>query len=49
MDIDLLHQTKEIHTTKDDKEAALMVQSGPWVIISGAIQGDEVEWLLIRR
>lgn len=44
----VLGLTKEIFETKNGPEAARMIQSGKWMIISGCIQGDEVLWILIR-
>lgn len=38
----------EVYETKDDLEAAKMIQSGNWTIIDGLIQGKEVKWVLAR-
>lgn len=41
-------KAKEVYETKDDLEAAMMIQSGNWSIIDGLIQGNEVKWVLAR-
>lgn len=44
----VLGLTKEVFETKNGPEAARMIQTGKWMIISGCIQGDEVLWILAR-
>ena len=39
---------KQVKETKDHKEAALLVQSGNWVIVNAAFQGDDILWALIQ-
>lgn len=39
---------KEVKETRDSKEAALLLQSGDWVAIGAAFQGEAVQWILIR-
>ena len=41
-------EPKEVFETTNDLEAARMIDTGKWAIISGAIQGDEVLWVLVR-
>lgn len=48
MNPNFLSQAKEVKETKDHKEAALLVQSGNWVIVNAAFQGDDILWALIR-
>ena len=45
----LIHElTKEVRETTDSKEAALLVQSGGWIVLNAAVDGDEVLWVLGR-
>lgn len=44
----ILMMGKKIHETKDSKEAALLLQSGDWVTIGAAFQGDEILWILTK-
>lgn len=44
----ILWMAKEVKETRDSKEAALLLQSGDWVAVNAAFQGDEILWLLIR-
>lgn len=39
---------KEVRETRDSKEAARLLQSGDWVAVNAAYQGDEFLWVLIR-
>lgn len=39
---------KEVRETRDSKEAARLLQSGDWVAVNAAFQGDEFLWVLIR-
>lgn len=39
---------KEVRETRDNKEAARLLQSGDWVAVNAAYQGDEFLWVLIR-
>lgn len=45
---ELLARAKEVREIKDNKEAARLVQSGNWVIVQAAMQGEEICWVLIR-
>lgn len=45
---ELLARAKEVKETKDNAEAARLVQSGNWVIVQAAMQGEEISWVLIR-
>ena len=45
---ELLHSAREVRETKDPTEAAKLLQSGAWVAINAAFQGDEIVWCLIR-
>lgn len=44
----ILMMAKEIRETKDSKEAALLLQSGDWVTVGAAFQGDDVLWILTK-
>lgn len=44
----ILMMGKKILETKDNKEAALLLQSGDWVTIGAAFQGDEILWILTK-
>lgn len=44
----ILMMAKEVKETKDSKEAALLLQSGDWITVSAAFQGDEILWVLTR-
>lgn len=44
----ILHMAKEVKETKDHKEAARLLQSGDWVTVQAAFQGDDILWVLIR-
>lgn len=44
----ILSLAKEVQQTKDTLEVAKLVQSGNWVVVRTLIQGDEIEWILIR-
>ena len=48
MNPNFLYIAKQVKETKDHKEAALLVQSGDWVIVNAAFQGDDILWALIR-
>lgn len=39
---------KEVEETSDSKKAARLLQTGDWVAVDAAIQGDEILWVLIR-
>lgn len=45
---ELLARAKEVRETKGHAEAARLVQSGNWIIVQAAIQGEEICWVLIR-
>ena len=45
---DVLAMAKEVKETKDHKIAAQLVQSGNWIAVYTAIQGDDILWVLIR-
>ena len=45
---ELLARAKEVKETKDHAEAARLVQSGNWVIVQAALQGEDICWVLIR-
>ena len=45
---DVLHATKEVAEVKDPEVAAKMLQSDNWIIVSAAIQGEEIMWVLAR-
>ena len=44
----ILARAKEVKETKDMKEAALLLQSGNWVAVNAAFQGEDILFLLIR-
>lgn len=44
----LLARAKEVRETTDNAEAARLVQSGNWVIVQAAAQGEGICWVLIR-
>lgn len=44
----ILMMAKEAVETKDSTKAALLLQSGNWVAVSAAFQGNEICWVLIR-
>ena len=44
----ILAMAKEVREVKDNAEAALLVQSGNWIIVQAAMQGDDICWVLIR-
>lgn len=45
---ELLARAKEVRESKDNAEAARLVQSGKWIIVQAAMQGEEICWVLIR-
>lgn len=45
---EILARAKEVRETSDNAEAARLVQSGNWIIVQAALQGDEICWVLIR-
>lgn len=45
---ELLARAKEIKEVKNNTEAARLVQSGNWIIVQAAFQGEEICWVLIR-
>ena len=45
---ELLARAKEVKETRDNAEAARLVQSGDWIIVQAAMQGEEICWVLIR-
>lgn len=45
---ELLSRAKEVRESKDNAEAARLVQSGNWIIVQAAMQGEEICWVLIR-
>lgn len=45
---EILARAKEVREIKDNAEAALLVQSGNWIIVQAAVQGEEICWVLIR-
>lgn len=44
----ILSCAKEVRQTKNPREAAELVQTQCWAIISALFQGEEIEWVLIR-
>lgn len=44
----ILAMAKEVREVKDNVEAALLVQSGNWIIVQAAVQSDGICWVLIR-
>jgi len=44
----ILMMATEVRKTKDSKEAALLLQSGDWVTVGAAFQGDEIMWVLTK-
>lgn len=44
----ILMMAKKVHETKDNKEAALLLQTDEWIIVSAAFQGDEILWVLTK-
>lgn len=44
----ILAKAKEVKETRDHAEAARLVQSGNWVIVQAAMDGEEICWVLIR-
>lgn len=44
----ILSGAKEVLQTKNPREAAELVQTQCWAIISALFQGEEIEWVLIR-
>lgn len=45
---ELLAEAKEVRETKNNVEAARLVQSGNWIIVQAAMQNEEICWVLIR-
>lgn len=45
---ELLARAKEVREIKNNAEAARLVQSGNWIIVQAAMQGEEICWVLIR-
>lgn len=45
---ELLHSAREVREVNDPTEAAKLLQSGEWVAINAAFQGDKIVWCLIR-
>ena len=44
----ILSMAKEVRETKDMKEAALLLQSGDWVAVNAAFQGEDILFALIK-
>jgi len=44
----ILSHAKEVRQTKNPREAAQLVQTECWAIVSALFQGEEIEWILIR-
>ena len=44
----ILAKAKEVKETKDTKEAATLLQSGNWVAVNAAFQGEDILFSLIR-
>ena len=44
----ILMMAKKVHETKDNKEAVRLLDTGEWIIIGAACQGDEIVWVLTK-
>lgn len=44
----ILMMATEVRETKDNKEAALMLQSGNWITVGAAFQGNDILWVLTK-
>jgi len=44
----ILMMANKVHETKDSKEAAQLLQSGDWVAVEAAFQGDDILWVLTK-
>ena len=44
----ILTMAKEVKETSDNLEAARLLQSGKWITVQAAIQGDVIVWVMIR-
>ena len=44
----IMMMAKKVHETKDNKEAARLLDTGEWIIIGAAYQGDEILWILTK-
>lgn len=44
----ILMMATEVRETKDNKEAVRLLDTGKWIVVSAAYQGDEILWILTK-